>query len=143
MKKFVLDTNVISELRKGSRADAQVVAWVDNHDFNAFYISVITLFELEMGVRRKERSDPVQGKALRQWLDRLREDVFVERILPISTQTALINASLNVPDLHQSADSWIAATAIEHNMAVVTRNVKDFHNIEVELINPWLVKRHG
>ena len=137
MKKFVLDTNVISELRKGSRADAQVVAWVDNHDFNAFYISVITLFELEMGVRRKERSDPVQGKALRQWLDRLREDVFVERILPISTQTALINASLNVPDLHQSADSWIAATAIEHNMAVVTLNVKDFHAIDVEVINPW------
>ena len=137
MKKFVLDTNVISELRKGSRADAHVVAWVDNHDFNAFYISVITLFELEMGVRRKERSDPVQGKALRQWLDRLREDVFVERILPISTQTALINASLNVPDLHQSADSWIAATAIEHNMAVVTRNVKDFHAIDVEVINPW------
>ena len=137
MKKFVLDTNVISELRKGSRADAQVVAWVDNHDFNAFYISINTLFELEMGVRRKERSDPVQGKALRQWLDRLREDVFVERILPISTQTALINASLNVPDLHQSADSWIAATAIEHNMAVVTRNVKDFHSIDVEVINPW------
>lgn len=80
---------------------------------------------------------------LRQWIDHLREEVFAERILPISARTALINASLNVPDLHQSADSWIAATAIEHNLAVVTRNVKDFQNIEVELINPWLVNRQG
>ena len=143
MKKFLLDTNVISELRKGSRAEPSVVAWTDNHDFREFYISVITLFELEMEVRRKERTDQVQGKMLRQWIDHLREEVFAERILPISARTALINASLNAPDLHHSADSWIAATAIEYNLAVVTRNVKDFHNIEVELINPWLVKRQG
>lgn len=68
MRSVLLVTNAISELRKGSRADARVVSWIDNYQYNAFYISVITLFELEMELRRKERTDPVQGKLLRKWL---------------------------------------------------------------------------
>lgn len=138
MKKYLIDTNVISELRKrGGRADQNVVSWFHARDYNLYYISVITLFELELGVLQKARIDPAQGKLLRKWLDNLRDKVFQGRILPITSTTAMINASLNVPDRHQSADSRIAATAIENRMALVTRNVKDFHNIPVEIINPW------
>lgn len=138
MKKYLFDTNVISELRKrGDRADPNVVAWCNARDYDLYYISVVTLFELELGVLQKERTDPAQGELLRKWFVNLRDKVFKGRILPITSTTATINASLNVPDRHQGADSWIAATAIENKMALVTRNVKDFQNIQVEIINPW------
>lgn len=136
---FLLDTNVISELRKAGdgRADANVTAWLAQEDAASFFISAITLMELEIGVLQVERRDPVQGARLRPWLDNKVLPEFAERILPIDATVALQCARLHVPDRRAERDALIAATAMVHGMAVVTRNVADFEATGVPLVNPW------
>jgi hypothetical protein len=136
---FVLDTNVISELRKAgdARADAHVTAWIAREDAASFFVSAITLMELEIGVLQVERRDPLQGARLRTWLDRHVLPEFTERTLPIDATVALQCARLHVPDRRSERDAVIAATAIVHGMAVVTRNVGDFEATGVPLVNPW------
>ena len=136
---FVLDTNVISELRKlgDGRADARVVAWISGRDAASFYISALTLMELEIGVLRIERRDAGQGKRLRTWMDRHVLPEFRERTLPVDSAVALKCAQLHVPDPRSERDALIAATAIVHGMMVVTGNVADFGATGVEIINPW------
>lgn len=136
---FLLDTNVISELRKAGdgRADANVTAWVAAQDATAFLISAITILELERGVLRVQRRDPKQGGRLRKWLDDHVRPQFAGRILPIDDAIATRCAQLHIPDRRNEADALIAATALVHNLCVVTRNVKDFHETGVVVIDPW------
>ncbi|MCU1772547.1 type II toxin-antitoxin system VapC family toxin [Pseudomonas sp. 13B_3.2_Bac1] len=133
---YLLDTNVISELRK-PQADANVVSWAKSVIAPRLYISAITLKELETGVLRMERRDPAQGKLLRSWLTRHVMPAFETRILPVDAAVALRCASLHVPDQTNESDALIAATALVHGLTVVTRNVGDFQSSGVALINPW------
>ena len=133
---YLLDTSVISELRK-PKADANVVAWAKSVMAPRMFISVITLKELETGVLRMERRDPAQGKVLRTWLKRHVIPAFDGRILPVDTAVALRCAHLHVTDLANESDALIAATALVHGLTVVTRNINDFKFSGVTLINPW------
>lgn len=136
---FLLDTNVLSELRKvgDRRADRKVTAWMADQSAERFYLSVITLMELEIGVARIERRDASQGSRLRAWMDLKIVPTFAERILPIDSSIALRCARLHVPDPRSERDALIAATALVHGLTVVTRNVADFRDLGVSLVNPW------
>lgn len=138
---YLLDTNVISELRKAGdgRADANVVAWLGGVDAANFYISAVTVMELELGILLVERRDKPQGQRLRAWMENqvLRE--FADRTLPLDTAVALRCARLHVPDPRSDRDAYIAATALIHGMIVVTRNQVDFEPTGVQLLNPWEV----
>lgn len=136
---FLLDTNVVSELRKvgDGRADARVVAWISRHDAVGFYISAVTLMELEIGILRIERRDGVQGELLRRWMDRHVMPEFQERTLPVDSAVALKCARLHVPDPRSERDALIAATALVHGMTVVTGNLSDFEATGVAAIDPW------
>lgn len=136
---FLLDTNVISELRKAGdgKADARVVAWLSSVDAATFFLSAITLMELELGILRLERRDPTQGARLRAWMDRRVLPEFSGRILPIDAEVALLCARLHVPDPRSEPDAYIAATALVHGMAVVTRNVADFASTGARVLDPW------
>jgi len=137
---FILDTNVVSELRKArsGKADPRVVAWASNEPFGSLFLSAITILELEAGVLQTERRDPVQGALLRTWLDTQVLPSFHGRVLPIDTAVAQRCAKLHVPDPRAERDALIAATALVHGMTVVTRNVSDFTLTGVAILNPWL-----
>ena len=136
---FVLDTNVISELRHGKpNQSPEVRAWAAAQQSSRLYLSAITLLELELGIQALEHRIPSQGSALRVWLTGVRM-AFAGRILPFTETTAPMCASLHVPDPRSERDAMVAATAIEHQFTVVTRNATDFVNIGVSLINPWLI----
>lgn len=136
---YVLDTNVVSELRKiqSGKADPAVAAWSKGIDAATLFVSVITIMELELGVLALERKDAMQGALLRAWLDQRVLPEFRDRTLPIDTAVALRCATLHVPDRCAERDALIAATALVHGMTVVTRNVADFAPTGVPLINPW------
>ena len=136
---FLLDTNVVSELRKATagRADKNVVAWAAGVAAGSLFVSAITVQELETGVLLVERRDPAQGVILRRWLEAQVLPTFVERILPVDLAVARRGAALHVPDPRPVRDSLIAATALVHAMPVATRNVADFARTGVEIVNPW------
>jgi predicted nucleic acid-binding protein len=142
---FLLDTNVVSELRKVAegKADANVSAWQSGVDELACFLSVITVQELETGVLRIERRDPVQGRRLREWLEQRVIPAFAGRILPIDQATALRCAPLHVPDPRPAHDAMIAATALVHGMTLVTRNSSDFAPLGVAVVDPWLARHQG
>ncbi|EPI8980360.1 TPA: type II toxin-antitoxin system VapC family toxin [Escherichia coli O22:H16] len=137
---YILDTNVISELRKArtGRMNEKVAAWASQTDVADFYISVVTLMELEQGILQIERRDMRQGIMLRSWMDQHVLPAFSDRILPVDTAVALRCARLHVPDRRSERDALIAATALVHGMTVVTRNVADFELTGVPIINPWI-----
>ena len=134
---YLIDTNVVSELRKEHKADANVVFWTQGIKLSSIYLSVITVQELEVGVQLMERRDPVQGAGLRKWITQTLPR-FDGRILGIDYSTAIRCAKLHVPDKQPDRDAWIAATALEYGFCVVTRNVDDFAPMGVRVINPWL-----
>jgi predicted nucleic acid-binding protein len=135
---FLLDTNVISELRKkgSSRVNASVVRWEQSVPAENLYLSVTVVFELELGILQLERRDPRQGAALRKWLDESGLPEFSSRILPIDLSTARQAAALHVPNHGPNRDTLIAATALVHRMTVVTRYVADFVPTGVPILNP-------
>jgi toxin FitB len=134
---YVLDTNVVSELRKAGRADRHVVAWSNAMPAFDLFLSAVTVLELELGVLQVERRDPAQGGALRGWLNNRVLPAFADRVLSIDTAVARRCAQLHVPDPMADRDALIAATALVHGMTVVTRNTADFVRSGVQLINPW------
>ena len=136
---YLLDTNVISELRKAGsgKADKNVLAWADNVSASKLYLSVITILELETGILLIERRDKAQGALLRTWLNTHVLPAFSERIIVIDTAIAQACAKLHVPDPRSDRDAMIAATAMVHGMVVVTRNIADFEPTGVKTINPW------
>lgn len=137
---FVLDTNVISELRKAKagRANQGVVDWAEAVPAALMFVSVISLQELEQGVLLAERSDPAKSKVLRSWLDGSVVPAFAERMVPIDPPVAVQAAALHVPDPAPVRDALIGASALVHGMAVVTRNVADFERFAgLEVIDPW------
>ena len=136
---FILDTNVVSELRKISvgTAHPNVALWADSVNASSLYLSVITLLEIELGILQLERRDPRQGAVLRRWLEASVLPEFEGRILPFDTLVAQRCASLHVPDRRAERDAMIAATALVHGLTVVTRNHSDFQSTGVPLLNPW------
>ena len=136
---YLLDTNVVSELRKAKsgKADKNVEAWANNVSASSLYLSVITILELETGILLIERRDAAQGAVLRSWLNSHVLPAFSERIIVVDTAIAQCCARLHVPDPRSDRDAIRAATAIVHGMTVVTRNIDDFKPTGVEILNPW------
>lgn len=136
---FILDTNVISELRKGYSypSAVPVISWIEQIEEERLFISAITVLELDIGVRKVERRDSTQGQILRRWLDEQVRPAFAGRILSIDERVALRCAPLHVPDPAPERDMLIAATGLVHDMVIVTRNVKDFVRSGARVLNPW------
>lgn len=138
---FLLDTNVVSELRKAksksNKANSNVIAWANSVSASTMFLSAITILELEIGVLLIERKDPKQGAVLRLWLESHVLPAFADRVLALDTTVAKRCAGLHIPDPRSDRDTIIAATALVHDLTVVTRNVDDFSATGVELINPW------
>ena len=137
---YLLDTNVVSELRKigAGKGDRSVSRWSRSLDVMELFLSVVTIEEIEVGVLRIERQDPAQGKMFRTWLDEQVLPAFENRILPVDLQVARMCASLHVPDPRPIRDAMIGATALAHGLTLATRNVGDFEPMGVELVNPWV-----
>ena len=136
---YVLDTNVVSELRKvqAGKADPNVATWTESVDAAELFVSAITIMELELGVLSIERKDATQGTVLRSWLEQQVLPEFSGRTLPVDAAVAQRCARLHVPDKRGERDALIAATALVHGMTVVTRNVADFEPTGVTILNPW------
>ncbi|MFC3907503.1 type II toxin-antitoxin system VapC family toxin [Legionella dresdenensis] len=134
---YLIDTNVVSEIRKGAKANINVISWAKAESTASLFLSVISILELEMEVLQKERVDPSQGAILRTWLNTHVLPAFSERILNIDVAVAQRCAKLHIPDRRSERDALIAATALVHGFVVVTRNIKDFEDSGVELLNPW------
>jgi predicted nucleic acid-binding protein len=137
---YLLDTNVISELRKSAdgRINKGVQSWAEAIFPELMFISAITILELEIGVLQIERRDKKQGAVLRSWLNRNVLPAFSERVLPIDLVVAQRCASLHVPNPKSERDAMIAASAIENRMTIVTRNVSDFSQSGVKVFDPWI-----
>jgi predicted nucleic acid-binding protein len=133
----LLDTNVISELRRPERADPKVLAWASAVDPEEMFLSAITILEIEVGVLTIARRDAVQGGRLRGWLEGRILPGFDGRILAVDVDVARRCAELHVPDRRAERDALIAATALVHRLTMVTRNVSDFQSIGLDLVNPW------
>lgn len=134
---FLLDTNVISELRRPDKAHRNVLAWANAIPAANFFISVISILEIELGARLIERRDAAQGALLRNWIDNHVLVRFENRILAIDTKVAQRCAQLHVPNPRAERDALIAATALVHGLTIVTRNVGDFEPTGIPLLNPW------
>ena len=125
---YLVDTNVISELRKDHKAELRVIEWARNIEPQCMYLSVISVLEIRMGILSVQRRDLVQGNILQEW--------FILKVIP-ALDVAMRCAELHVPDPRSDRDALIAATALTHKMSVVTRNCKDFEPMGVPIINPW------
>lgn len=136
---YLLDTNIISESRKlgTPRVDPNAARWLATVDAESSFVSAMTIFELERGVQQMERRDARQGAVLRDWLDGQVMPTYEARTLPLSRAVALICAGLHIPDPKSERDAWIAATAIDAGLILVTRNVDDFAAMGVKLLNPF------
>ncbi|WP_150294354.1 type II toxin-antitoxin system VapC family toxin [Sphingobium estronivorans] len=138
----LLDTNVVSIFRRIDKAPQQILDWAASVDAEEFYLSVITILEIEQGILMKERHDKMQAELYRDWLNNDILVRFEDRILPVDLAVARRCARLHVPDRKSERDALIAATALVHGMTVVTRNEIDFKATGVPLIDPWSYGRN-
>jgi predicted nucleic acid-binding protein len=134
---YLLDTNVLSELRRGKHAHAKVAAWSRTVHVTELFLSAITILEVERGILLLECKDKKQSALLRAWLDERVLPQFDGRILPVDTAIAQQCAALQVPNPRPHLDALIAATAIVHQLKLTTRNVVDFEGIGIDVLNPW------
>ncbi len=134
---YLLDTNVVSEIRRPERADRAVSRWFSGRAEAGLFLSAVSILELQLGALRMLRRDTTQGRMLTTWIDGQVLPRFEGRILPIDSSVALRTAALHVPDPRPDRDAYIAATALVHNLTVVTRNTRDFDGTGVRLFNPW------
>lgn len=136
---YLLDTNVVSELRKvgAGRADPKVAQWAQSVETASLFVSVITIQELEIGIQLAMRRDSTQGELLRQWMNQHVLPAFEGRVLSVDLAVVQRSAALHVPNPQPVRDGLIAATALVHGLTVVTRNLADFQPCGVTLINPW------
>src|SRR5690348_1054461 len=134
---YLLDTNVISELRKATKTHPNVKKWAEPLTSVSLYISVVSVLELEIGILLVDRRDRHQGAILRTWMDGHVLPAFSSRILAIDTAVAQRCATLHVPNPGSDRDALIAATALVHGLTVATRNVADFERTGVGVLNPW------
>lgn len=138
MALYLLDTTVISELRRGPKTmDSHVLTWVEGVEIEQCYVSAVTILELEQGVLSKERSDVEQGKILRKWLEGFVYPVFEANTLAVSFEVVRKAAQFHIPDPAPVYDALIGATAAVKNAALVTRNTHDFERFGISLIDPW------
>lgn len=136
---YLLDTNILSESRKlgTPKIDPRAARWLAEVDAETTFVSAMTIFELERGIRQMERRDAKQGAALRRWFNDQIMTTYENRTLPLSRAVALICARLHIPDPKSERDAWIAATGIDAGLTLVSRNVADFSGMGVGLINPF------
>lgn len=137
---YLIDTNVISEIRKGERANIGVRQFFDAAIQNnaRLYVSSITIGELRRGVDLIfHRGDSIQGKMLESWLNSIL-DQYQSNILAVDAEVALLWGKMRVPESEHALDKLIAATALNYDLVVVTRNVKDFVSTGVNLLNPFI-----
>lgn len=133
---FLVDTNVISELRKGARANAKVQGWFRSVDDAELYLSVLVIGELRHGVERLRRRDPPAAANLDRWLHELIER-HTDRMLPVDAAVADRWGRLNVPDPIPAVDGLLASTALVHSLTLVTRNVRDVRRTGVRHLDPF------
>lgn len=130
---------MISELRKGARCNPQVAAWQRGIGDRQRFVSALTLMELRHGILAAERKDPPFASALRDWYEKQVKPTFIDLILPVDLRVAECCSELLASRTRPVADALIAATALAHNLVLVTRNTTDFADTGVEMINPWEV----
>jgi toxin FitB len=136
---YLIDTNVLSELRKiaAGKADKKFTNWANSLDSAELYLSTITIQEIEIGILLLERKDLRQASVFRRWLEEQVLPSFEKRILSVDVSVARRSASFYVPDPRPIRDSLIAATSVVHAMTMVTRNVADFQLPGVKVLDPW------
>jgi predicted nucleic acid-binding protein len=137
MPDFLLDTNVVSELRRGAKCDAKVAAWQAAQFPAACHLSVISLMEIRLGIELARRRDPKHGELLQNWYDTKVRKAFSKRTLPVTSEIVEKCAELHAERTRPFRDSLILATALVHNLTVVTRNTKDFSESAARILNPW------
>lgn len=132
---FLLDTNVVSEVRR-RRPDRNVMRWFGDVDDSLLHLSVLVLGEIRQGIERRRRHDPTAAESLETWLSTMRQR-FARRLLPVTVDIADRWGPLNVPDPLPAVDGLLAATALVHDMVLVTRNVDDVARTGVRVLNPF------
>ena len=132
---FLLDTDVLSALRRRER-NLDIVRWVEKQRTADLYLSVVTVGEIERGIAQQDRRDPSFAREMALWLDRLL-DWYGERVLPVDSATARRWGRLSATLGHEGADLLIAATALEHGLTVVTRNVRHFEPTGVPVVGSF------
>lgn len=137
---YLLDTNIVSEMRKVKlgKAHPNFVAWFASVSSQDIFINATVLMEVERGVLQKERKDVRQGAVLRAWFDGVILPTFYGKILPIDDKTAQICAKLHIPDHAPENDAWIAASAMQHHLILATRNSRDFERTGARVFNPFV-----
>ena len=133
---YLLDTNIVSEARKGERADPGVVAWLSSTRERELYISVLVVGEIRQGIERLRRRDPAQAEPFNAWLERLLRD-YADRVVPVNAEIAEEWGRMNVPDPLPAVDGLMAATAKARGMTFVTRNTADVARTGIRLLSPF------
>ena len=136
MKGFLIDTNVISELRKKNRANRGVISWFDSVDADLLYLSVLVVGELRRGIELIRRRDVVAAQNLEVWFLRLKSE-FSDRVLEITGEIAELWGLLGLQRPLPPIDGMLAATALHHGLVLVTRNVSDVESSTVQILNPF------
>lgn len=134
---ILLDTNIVSALRRPDRIDPPLARWAATVSYEEAYLSAVTVFEIERGLLLAERRVPAQAAEIRRWLEGEVLPRYAARILPVDAAVARRCAALHVPRTRPAYDALIAATALVHGLTVVTRNTADFAPMGVPVFNPW------